>query len=387
MNTENLNTWIEISEEAFVSNLDFFRRIIPEKTDLAMVIKSNAYGHGIKEITELAGKNGILLYCVHSLEEAQLVRELGISQDVLIMGPVPPGHLSEVIKNSFRLVVYDSDTLDALNRAAVDLRQSACIHLKLETGTYRQGIDPDEVELFLEKLKKTPRIILEGVYTHFANIEDTTDHSYAFSQLKRFKDTVTRIQQNYPNIKKHTACSAAALLFSETHFDMVRLGISMYGLWPSRETFVSYKIKHSQNGEDILQPILSWKTRVGQVKSVPAKQNIGYGCTYQTTRETQLAVLPIGYADGFSRSLGNQAFVLLHGRRAPVRGRVCMNLIMVDITDIPDVKPGDEAVLIGKQGKEFISVDLLASLAGTINYEFITRLSGWIPRVITNRTR
>jgi len=385
MNTDNLNTWIEISEDAFAFNLDFFKKIIPEKTELAVVVKANAYGHGLKEIAELAGKNGIPSYCVHTLDEALLLRKWGQSYDVFILGPVPPGRLSEVIKNNFRMVIYDPDILDILNRIALDTDQSVRIHLKLETGTYRQGINPEDVELFLEKLKRTPRIILEGVYTHFANIEDTTDHSYALSQLKKFKDITARIQQNYPNIKKHTACSAAALLFSETFFDMVRLGISTYGLWPSRETFVSYKINHSQNGEDVLRPVLSWKARVGQVKSVPSNQFIGYGCSYQTTRETQLAVLPIGYSDGYSRGLSNQAFILLHGRRAPVRGRVCMNLIMVDITDIPGVRPGDEAVLIGKQGKESISVDLLASLAGTINYEFLTRLNGQIPRIITNR--
>jgi len=385
MNTDNLNTWIEISEEAFASNLDFFKKIIPEKTELAVVVKANAYGHGLKEIAALSEKNGIKSYCVHTLEEALLLRKWGQSYNILIMGPIPSGRLPEAVKNSFRMVVYDPDVLSALNRIAVDMDQSAHIHMKLETGTYRQGINPEDVELFLEKLKKTPRIILEGVYTHFANIEDTTDHSYAFSQLKCFKDITTRIQQAYPHIKKHTARSAAALLFSETHFDIVRLGISTYGLWPSRETFVSFKINHSQNGEDVLRPILSWKARVGQVKSVPANQFIGYGCSYQTTRETQLAVLPIGYADGYSRGLSNQGFVLLHGLRAPVRGRICMNLIMVDITDIPDVRPGDEAVLIGKQEKEILTVDQLSSLAGTINYEFITHLNGLIPRIITNK--
>jgi len=385
MNTDNLNTWIEISEEAFASNLDFFKKIIPEKTELAVVVKANAYGHGLKEIAELAEKNGIQSYCVHTLEEALLLRKRRKNYNILIMGPVPSERLPEAVENSFRLVVYDPDVLSALNRITGNMDQSVFIHMKLETGTYRQGINPDDVELFLEKLKKTSHIFLEGVYTHFANIEDTTDHSYALSQLQRFKDITTHIQQAYPNIKKHTACSAAALLFSETHFDMVRLGISMYGLWPSRETYVSYKINHSQNGEDVLRPILSWKARVGQVKSVPANQFIGYGCSYQTTRTTQLAVLPIGYADGYSRSLSNQAFVLLHGRRAPVRGRICMNLIMVDITDIPDVRPGDEAVLIGKQGTGIITVDHLASLAGTINYEFITHLNSLIPRIITNR--
>ena len=385
MNTDNLNTWIELSEDAYVSNLDFFRRIIPKETELAVVVKANAYGHGLKEIAEIARKNGVRSYCVHTLEEALLLRKWEQDNDILIMGPVPQGLLSDVINNNFRLVVYATDILDGLNRTAVDLGKSVRIHLKLETGTYRQGMNPEDVELFLEKIKRTPRIILEGVYTHFANIEDTTDHSYAQSQLQGFKDMAAHIQRSHPHIKKHAACSAAALLFSETHFDIVRIGLSMYGLWPSRETFVSYKINHKKNGEDILRPILSWKARVGQVKTVPAHKFIGYGCSYQTTRETKLAVLPIGYADGYSRSLSNQAFILLHGRRAPVRGRICMNLTMVDITDIPEVKPGDEAVLIGKQGKESISVELLASLAGTINYEFLTHLNGQIPRIITKQ--
>ncbi|MCJ7579184.1 MAG: alanine racemase [Candidatus Aminicenantes bacterium] len=385
MNTDNLNTWIELSEDAYVSNFEFFRRIIPKETELAVVVKANAYGHGLKEIAEIARKNGVRSYCVHTLDEALLLRKWEQDNDILIMGPVPHGRLSDVINNNFRLVVYTPDILDGLNRTALDLGKSVRIHLKLETGTYRQGMNPEDVELFLEKIKRTSRIILEGVYTHFANIEDTTDHSYAQSQLQCFKDMTAHIQRGYPHIKKHAACSAAALLFSETHFDIVRIGLSMYGLWPSRETFVSYKINHAKNSEDILRPILSWKARVGQVKNVPAHKFIGYGCSYQTTRKTRIAVLPIGYADGFSRSLSNQAFILLHGRRAPVRGRICMNLTMVDITDIPDVKPGDEAVLIGKQGKESISVELLASLAGTINYEFLTHLNGQIPRIITKQ--
>lgn len=385
MNTHNLYTWIELSEEALAANLNFFRKSIPKETELAVVVKANAYGHGIEEIAGLAKKNGIRSYCVHTLDEALFLRKGREEDNILIMGPVPVGRLSEVIKNRFQLVMYSPAVLEALNSKTLEMGQSVHIHLKLETGTYRQGINPEDVDYFLKKLKKTPRINLEGVYTHFANIEDTTDHGYALSQLKTFLDVSARIQQDFPNIQKHTACSAAALLFPETHFDMIRLGIGMYGLWPSRETFVSYKIRHTKNGEDVLKPVLSWKARVGQVKKVPAHQCIGYGCTYQTTRETRLAVLPIGYAEGYARSLSNQAYVLLGGRRSPIRGRVCMNLILVDITDIPDVKPGDEAVLIGRQGTEILTVDQLASIAGTINYEFITRLNAQIPRFITSR--
>ena len=189
-------------------------------------------------------------------------------------------------------------------------------------------------------------------------------------------------QRGFTKIKMHAACSAAILLFPETYFDMVRLGISQYGLWPSRETFVSYKIKHAQNGKDVLKPVMTWKTRVGQIKSVPTNQCIGYGCTYQTTRNTKIAVLPIGYADGYDRKLSNQGYVLIRGRRAPIRGRVCMNIFMVDITDIPGVKLEDEVVLMGRQGNEMITANYLAGLAGTINYEWVSRINPKLPRII-----
>jgi alanine racemase len=383
METENLNTWVEISEQAYAHNLAFFKKIIPKGTELSVVVKANAYGHGLKEISGLADKHGADSFCVHTLEEAQLLRQWGHKKDVLIMGPVVQSFYPEVIKNNFRLVAFNRQDLNALKKTSEKMKSPVRIHLKLETGTHRQGINPDEVDSFLHILKKSLQLRLDGIYTHFANIEDTTDHSYAFTQLGCFNKTTDRIQKKgFPDILKHAACSAAILLFPETHFDMVRLGISQYGLWPSRETFVSYKIKHSREGEDLLQPVLSWKTRVGQIKTVPANRFIGYGCSYQTTRKTRLAVLPVGYSDGYDRALSNQAFVLLNCRRAPVRGRICMNLTMVDITDIPGIKLGDEAVLIGKQGEKTISVDQLSAIAGTIHYEFISRINGLIPRIV-----
>ncbi|NIT55236.1 MAG: alanine racemase, partial [Aliifodinibius sp.] len=233
------------------------------------------------------------------------------------------------------------------------------------------------------EIKKSPFIKLEGVYTHFANIEDTTDHSYALSQLDQFNKMALRVkEEGFSDVIFHTACSAATLLFPETHFDMVRLGISQYGLWPSRETFLSYKIKHAKNGEDVLQPVMTWKTRISQIKTVPADHFIGYGCSYQTTRETRIAVLPVGYADGYDRALCNQSYVLIGGKRAPIRGRVCMNIMMVDVTDIPGVKLEDEAILLGKQGTEQITAETLAELSDTINYEFVTRINWEIPRIV-----
>jgi alanine racemase len=383
MDTKNLLTWIEISDFAYSQNLKFFKEQISKNTELSLVIKSNAYGHGIKNITELAQKYGVNSFCVHSLEEGIVLRNIGVQGNILIMGPVLTSKLPEAIQENFRIVIYNTETLRELIKITDGMKKKTKIHLKLETGTYRQGILEKDLRTFLEILKNVNAVELEGAYTHFANIEDTTNHEYAYLQLNIFKRMVKQIKEaGFPETKVHAACSAAILLFPETHFDMVRLGISQYGLWPSRETLVSYKAKHAQYREDILKPILQWKTRIGQIKQVDSRQTIGYGLTFQTTRKSKIAVLPIGYADGYDRELSNQGYVLIHGHRAPIRGRVCMNLIMVDVTDIPNVRLEDEVVLLGIQGGEKITVEDLARICGTINYEFITRISWEIPRIV-----
>ncbi|MBN2365489.1 MAG: alanine racemase [Calditrichaeota bacterium] len=379
-----LTSWVEISEKAYAHNLNFFKSRLSPDTEFSVVVKSNAYGHGFLEIASLAIKYGADSFCVHSLDEAICLRKSGYNQEILIMGPVLLDRLPEVLENRFRLVLYNLEAIDKLKKLTDKNGRTVKLHLKLETGTYRQGIEEKSLPVFLKKLNQNPRLQLDGVYTHFANIEDTTNHEYAFRQLDLFTRMAKIVKnEGFADVKLHAACSAAVLLFPETHFDMVRLGISQYGLWPSRETFVSYKIKHSANGIDVLQPVLSWKARIGQIKPVPPSQNIGYGGTYQTTRESRLAILPIGYADGYDRGLSNQSYVLINGQRAPMRGRVCMNLIMVDITDIPEVNLEDEVILLGKSGNSRISADQLANLCGTINYEFVTRIGPSIPRIIT----
>jgi len=384
MNKKDLTTWLEISESAYAKNLAFFNQRLPKHTEFSVVVKSNAYGHGILEIARLAVKHGADSFCVHTLDEALQLRHNGFRQDILIMGPVMRSRLKEVVQNDFRLILYNKEVLAMLKKITQELKRPVRVHLKLETGTYRQGIAETDLPEFLGILKNTPLIHTEGAYTHFSNIEDTTNHEYAFQQLSLFQKMANTIKDfGFNDIKCHTACSAAVLLFQETYFDMVRLGISQYGLWPSRETFVSYKMKHSKNGEDILRPVLSWKTRVAQLKDVRSNQNIGYGGTYQTTRSSRIGVLPIGYAEGYDRGLSNQGYVLIHGNRAPIRGRICMNLLMVDVTDIPEVALEDEVTLIGHDGDNHIHVDYLAGLCGTINYEFTTRLNWQIPRIIT----
>ncbi len=203
-------------------------------------------------------------------------------------------------------------------------------------------------------------LLLEGAHTHFANIEDTTEHDYARGQLNRFNELLARMRQaGFEVPLPHTACSAAAILFPETYFAMVRVGIGLYGLWPSKETLLS---AHQEDRNLInLEPAMTWKTKVAQVKSVPAGAFVGYGCTYKTTRPTLLAILPVGYANGYDRSLSNKGHVLVRGQRAPIRGRICMNLTMVDVTDIPGVSLEDEVVLLGQQQDERISAEQMAS--------------------------
>jgi len=224
-------------------------------------------------------------------------------------------------------------------------------------------------------------LVIEGVSSHFANIEDTTDHSYAKYQLDRFKDFLAQIENHGIRVPfKHIACSAAVILFPETYFNMARIGIGIYGLWPSNEVYISSLLR--KRPRFYLRPVLTWKARIAQVKKVPKGDFIGYGCTYKTSRDTDLAVIPVGYYDGYFRSLSNVSFVLIKGKRASIRGRVAMNFIMADITDIPGVHVEDPVILIGSEGSDSITADKLASLTGTINYEITARISPHIPRIV-----
>ncbi len=380
-----LSSWLEISESAYAHNLEFFRNLVGQEVELSAVVKSNAYGHGMELIAPLAARHGADSFCVHSLDEALRLRRAGLTQDVLIMGHVPLTRLDEVVAKGFRLVLFDRVTTRRLWETATRRGRSVRIHLKLETGTHRQGIGEDDIGWFAAFLRDRPELVLDGAYTHFANIEDTTDHGYARQQLGRFQSILEYLaRSDLEPARRHAACSAATLLLPDTHFEMVRLGVSQYGLWPSKETFLSYKLEHASDDRDLLRPVLTWKARVSQVKHVPADAFVGYGCTYQTTRSSRIAVLPVGYGDGYDRRLSNQAHVLIRGRRAPVRGRVCMNLLLVDVTDIPGVELEDEAVLLGRQDEQEVTAEHLATLAGTIHYEIVARLRSDLPRILVD---
>lgn len=380
--SEKLLQWVEIDSSALIHNIQQFRKLIGEKRQFLAMVKANAYGHGILEVSRIAVKAGADWLGVHSLEEGILLRESGLTCPILVVGYVPLDGLKDAVAHDLRLMVYNFETLAQLPKICRQLQKKAFLHVKVETGTFRQGIRREDALSFMKQALEHPELVLEGISSHFANIEDTTDHTYAQSQLQNFKKIIQELEKNKIGIPlKHMSCSASAILFPETYFDIVRAGISMYGLWPSKETFLSCRLQEREPLH--LRPVLSWKTRIAQIKKVPKGSFIGYGCTYKVSRKTVLAVLPVGYYDGYDRRLSNSSYVLVKGKRAPLRGRVAMDFIMVDTTDIPGTSLEDEIVLLGKEGEDSITADDLASLVGSINYEIVSRINPQIPRIIT----
>jgi len=368
-------SWIEVDTESIACNLRKFKGLLAKNTRLLSVVKGEAYGHKMVDVARVALKAGAEWLGVFHLGEVAQLRAAGIDAPVLVLGYIPEEDIKEAVELEARITVSSVETVEAARQAG----KPAYLHLKLETGTNRLGLQGEALEKVLSEIKKNGTLVLEGAHTHFANIEDTTEHGYAQGQLTRFSQILKDIRNKGFEVPlPHTACTAAAILFPETYFELVRVGIGMYGLWPSKETYVSAL----QKGKDPLKlkPAMTWKTIVAQVKEVPAGEYIGYGCTYRTTRRTIIAVLPVGYANGYDRLLGNSGHVLIKGTRAPIRGRVCMNLTMADVTDIPGVALEDEVVLLGRQGDEQITAEQMASWAQTINYEIVTRADPHAPR-------
>jgi len=373
--------WIEIDRSALESNLAGFRRLIGADRKLLAMVKANAYGHGMLETARIALEAGADWLGVHSLEEGAGLRAAGIQAPVLVMGYVPLADLEEAVALDLRMTVCNAETIEGLARICRADGPSARLHLKLETGTHRQGVSPEQAAELARRIAGSPGLVLEGLSSHYANIEDTTDHSYARYQLDNFNVVLDGLAaEGLSAPLRHFSCSAAVLIFPETRFDMVRVGIGMYGLWPSRETYLSCLQKQCEPIE--LRPVLTWKAGISQIKHVPKGAMVGYGGTFRTGRPSRLAVVPVGYYDGYPRSLSNVSHVLVRGERAPLRGRVAMDFIVVDVTDIPGASLEDEVVLIGSSGEESVTADMLAAWEGTIHYEVVARLNPHIPRLV-----
>jgi len=371
-------TWIEISKSALIHNLKIFRDLIGDDVILAPAVKANAYGHGLVECARVLSENGADYLCVDAIYEAVAIRKATIKTPLLILGHTPLSQLEDATKLNCDLVVYNKETIQRLSK----INRPVNLHLKIETGTNRQGIAIEELDSLLSLIKHHSHLKLMGTSTHFANIEDRINHQYALRQLEIFNEAIALMEMNgCAPLYRHCANTAATILLPEARFNFVRTGIGNYGLWPSVKT--KKAVKHS--GMNIaLQPVLTWKTIVAQVKKVKKGALVGYGCTHEMPHAGHIVVLPVGYYDGYVRAMGNKGYVLIRGKKAPVIGRICMNMFMADVSAIPKVKPEDEVVLLGTQGDEKITAEQMAKWTKTINYEVPTRINERIPRVVIN---
>ncbi len=378
-NKYNSKSRIEISRSALLSNIGAISSLLPGDISIMAVIKANAYGHGLAQINLLLKGSEVKWLGVDSLEEALIISEQGADLPILIMGYTLHKDLVGVVENNFRQVVYDIETLKVIESEAKRLNKKAYIHLKIETGTNRQGVKPEDLEKFAIFFIEHSNVVLEGIYTHFADVE-TGNVEFAVEQLSEYKKAIDIFAAKKISIPwRHSAATSAILLLPESHFNLVRLGIGLYGLWPSMEV----KGKNADFGKRIeFKPALQWKTFVAQIKNVKRGEAVGYGLSERLARDSRIAVIPQGYADGYDRRLSSNGNVLIRGQRARVVGRICMNMFMVDITDIEDVKQEDEVVLLGVQGKEEITAEELAEKCGTINYEIVSRINPLIPRIV-----
>jgi len=379
-NIKNLRTWVEVDAGALRYNLRQARKVIGKRTKLMVVVKSNAYGHGLVAAATVAVKNGADYLGVDSVDEGITLRKAKIKTPILILGYTLKSRLSECTRLNLVHVVYDRETVLELAKIQTQKRKkskSAKIHLKIETGTSRQGILLNDLPGFITLLKKYPQIKLEGVYTHFSDTENLVS-TYYRKQLDVFKKAIVLLEEaGFTDLIKHAASSAAIWLYPETHFDMVRLGLSYYGLWPSEG------VKRIMGRRGIvLRPALSWKTKIAQIKHLKKGVPVGYDRTDILKKDSVVAVLPIGYWDGYDRKLSGTSEVLVKGKRCRVLGRVCMNMIMADVSGIGNIRIEEPVTLLGISGKEEITAEEMSQKIGTINYEMVTRINPLIPRVL-----
>ena len=375
---------IQLSKSALDHNLEFIRGIIGNVTRLSSVVKGNAYGHGIEQFVPMARECGVNHFSVFSADEAQRVRIiLNDDTPIMIMGMLDKDQMEWAIQNNISFFVFEKKRLEEAVNIARQLNTSAKIHIEVETGMNRTGFSTRELPQILKDLKtKSQNLILKGVCTHYAGAESIANYHRIKRQESVFKRAYQRIAKlGFAPELRHTACSAASIRYPKTQMDMVRIGILQYGFFPSKEILIHYLTKNKEHSYP-LRRVITWKSKVMSVKIVKAGEFIGYGTSYLANTEMKIAIVPVGYSHGFSRSLSNQGRVLIHGQRVSVVGAVNMNMASVDVTNIEGVQKGDEVVIIGKQGDLEISVASFSEISDQVNYELLTRLPSNIPREI-----
>ncbi len=369
--------WLEISERALRHNISAHRCLLPKNTKLMAVVKSNAYGHGMDLVAKVCEKSGQVDWLgVAYLEEAIKVRRLAKKLPILVLShymPYSTPILAQAIKSHISFMVYEIGQIRALEMASRRASRRVLVHLKLETGMARLGQFPAGALELLKLISTSNYLKLEGIASHFSTAEDV--NGFSAVQTKNLIKFVNDNKKLIPkDVIKHISCTASILTSPKANLDMVRLGLGLYGLWPSDKVAKKSPVR--------LLPALTWKTKIIEVQKLPKGTVVGYGKSYITKKPIMMASIPVGYWEGYDRRLGNGGTVLVRGKKCPVIGRICMNLAMVDVSAVKNVKVGDEVILIGRQGSAEITAELVARKIGTINYEVVTRINPQLPRIL-----
>ncbi|MBI1961319.1 MAG: alanine racemase [Parcubacteria group bacterium] len=378
-----MHTWVEISKSALKHNIRQFKSITGPATKLIAVVKANAYGHGLKAVAGVI-QDAVDCLAVINLDEARSLREAGVHAPIIILGYISESAeaLAWAVRERVEIVVNSLSHAKRLSELLAGSAEQGTlrVHAKVDTGMGRMGILPENAVSYIKQINELPGLYLKGVESHFADV--TNHREYAKEQLKRLLDIRYQLfQEKVLPALWHMAKTEAILDFSESHLDAVRLGIGLYGLWPDKKLPDRVRAAHP---ECTLAPVLSWKAKILQVKDYPEGAYIGYGCTRRTKRKTKIAIIPVGYYEGFGRGLSNKGDILIRGSRCAVLGNVCMNMCMVDATDVANVQRSDEAVLVGRQGDEEITLGQIADLLGTVHYEVAARINPFVQRIIVD---
>lgn len=367
--------YVTVDLDAIVSNMHHMKANLAEQTKMMGVIKTDGYGHGAVPIArQLEKLDFVFGYAVATPEEAQLLRRAGMKKSILILGYTFPYCYEKLVEEQIRPAVFRYDALQQLGETAEKLGKSLPIHIKVDTGMNRIGIRPDEAGLaFVKKALETPGIVVEGIFTHFARA-DEKDKTSAREQMTKFQNFCKEIEEKL-GVRipiQHCSNSAGIVEMKDANMDMVRAGITLYGLWPSDEV-----------RQDIVEltPALSWYTHISYIKTVEPGNAVSYGGTFTVEKPMRIATIPVGYGDGYPRGLSGKGYVLMNGKKAPILGRVCMDQFMVDVTEIPEAEEGELVTLLGWDGEEHLSMETLGELSGRFNYELACDIGKRMPRV------
>jgi alanine racemase len=380
MNSEDLakkyRTWVEIDRSAIVANYKTFRGLISQKTALMAVIKSNAYGHGIIEYAHELEKLGVDWFGVDSTVEAMVLRREGVTKPILALGYTLPDKFADVAKLGIHMSVSTFEQLEEIKKAG--LSEKISIHIKVDTGMHRQGFSAQGgmERLFQVLVDMKDMIDVAGLFTHFAAAKDPHGPDATKDQIQEFEVWRKSFFDAGFSPLCHAGATSGTILYPDAHYDLVRVGIGMYGLWPAQA------VKEHAKKNIVLTPTLSWKTIISEVKSLPKGSKVGYDFTEELMRDSKVAICPVGYWHGFDRAFSSKAHVIVQGKRAKIVGRVSMGMIVIDVTDIEDVRVGDVVTLLGKDGDGRVTAEELAQIAGTINYDIVTGINPRIVRMV-----